>query len=70
MRKYINFDHSKECPSRENLYYECIKCADVIPSKPGKNMRCTCHNIMIDWDAGKLAILDYNLVRLFEEVAP
>ena len=66
-RKYIPLDLQTR-PCKEGFFYECMKCGDIIPSKPSETIRCTCHNIMIDVDAGRIALLDPAQVRLFEEV--
>jgi hypothetical protein len=55
-------------PCKEGVFYECTKCGDVVPSKPGKTISCSCRNIFIDWDAGRISLLEPQLVRLFEAV--
>ncbi len=64
IRKYLDMNSR---PCKEGFFYECKQCGDVVPSKPGKTVRCKCNNIMIDWEAGRISLLDPSSVLLFEE---
>lgn len=63
-RHYLNMNAR---PCREGIFYECTRCGDIVASKPGETMRCSCNNIMIDWEAGRISILDPSHVQVFEE---
>ena len=69
-REYLTFDPSKGYPTGTDLYYECLKCGDVIPSMPGHNTHCKCRNIMLDNDYGRLSIGDHSKLRLFRQMVP
>jgi len=64
-RIYRSFDPNIGYPVGKNLYYECLRCGDVLPSEPEDGTRCTCRNILIDVDAGRISIEDHALVKLF-----
>ena len=68
MKKYIAFDPKVVWPSQEGYYYECLKCGEVVPSKPKEYGRCQCGNIIIDVRAYRMAVKDEAAVKLFEEV--
>jgi hypothetical protein len=64
-RQYLTFDPSKGYPANKDLYYECLKCGDVIPSIPKTETDCKCRNIMIDVGFSRMDIQDPAKVRLF-----
>jgi hypothetical protein len=66
-RKYREFDPSTGYPADESLYYECLRCGDIIPSLPSDNTHCRCRNIMIDIDYGRLKLQDDTQVKMFAE---
>jgi hypothetical protein len=66
-RTYHSFDPQKGYPAGKNLYYECTKCDDVIPSLPADSISCTCRNICIDVDYGRIAIKDHKFAKVFSE---
>ncbi len=66
-RTYHSFNPKKGYPVGKSLYYECTKCGDVIPSLPKDSVSCTCRNIHIDVDYGRMAVKDDNFVKLFSE---
>jgi hypothetical protein len=64
-KTYVSFNPSAGYPAADNLYYECTKCGEVIPSIPKDNIMCSCRNILIDVDAGRISIKDHSKVKLF-----
>jgi plasmid stabilization system protein ParE len=54
-------------PMGDKLFYECTICGEAVPSMPKNNATCNCYNIMVDLDAGRLAIKSPANVRLFYE---
>jgi len=48
-----------------DLFYECLRCGESIPSRPVGSTHCKCRNIMIDVDYGRLSIEDHDKARLF-----
>ncbi|MCD4824437.1 MAG: hypothetical protein K8S55_07510 [Phycisphaerae bacterium] len=69
-RQYHQFNPSKGFPASKSLSYECLNCGEVIPSLPEDSVHCTCRNIMIDADYGRISIQEPDLVRLFSETHP
>ena len=64
-RTYHSYNPKQGYPAGSNLYYECQKCGDVVPSLPKDSIFCSCRNIAIDVDYGRISIKDYSLVKLF-----
>jgi hypothetical protein len=64
-RSYHNFNPANGYPAGSNLYYECLRCGEVVPSRPSDSTHCQCRNIMIDVDYGRVKIQDHNQVKLF-----
>jgi hypothetical protein len=66
-RKYRAFDPLRGYPVGKFLFYECLRCGDVLPSSPSDSVHCTCRNIMIDVDAGRMSIQEPTEAKLFSE---
>ena len=66
-RRYLPFDlkSASGYPRGENLFYECTKCGDVLPSMPKDSTSCSCKNLHIDVDYGRLAVADHGFFRIF-----
>ncbi len=67
-KNYRSFDPLKGYPADDRLFYECLQCGDIIPSIPKDSCRCSCRNIMIDIDYGRISIQDNNQIKLFSLV--
>lgn len=67
MRREIHFNPKRGWPSAEGLFYQCMRCGEVIPSKPAVCTGCRCRNIFIDVDAGRLAAEHEDEIKLFVE---
>lgn len=64
-RRYISFDPNAGYPTGRNLYYECFVCGDELPSIPPEPVSCSCRNIHIDVDYGRMAVKDHSKIRLY-----
>ena len=64
-RLYFGFSPTSGYPAQDNVYYECLKCGDVVPSRPSDSIHCKCRNIMIDVDYGRIKIQEPAQVRMF-----
>jgi hypothetical protein len=64
-REYHTFDPANGYPAANGLYYECLRCGDVVSSRPPDSTHCKCRNIMLDVDYGRLEIEDHSKVQLF-----
>ena len=69
IREYTHFDPADGYPAGKNLYYECGRCAAVVPSMPTESSQCFCGNIRVDVDAGRFSVNDASLIRLFRSSA-
>jgi hypothetical protein len=47
-------------PVGNSISYKCTICNEEIKSLPINADRCTCRNIWIDTDAGRISIKDYD----------
>ena len=52
----VPFDPKLGYPVGKNLYYECTECEDRIPSMPPDSIGCSCGNLFIDVDAGRVSV--------------
>lgn len=66
-RNVLNFEPSNGYPAGKNIYYECLRCGSVLPSQPEDNQACSCCNVVIDVDAGRVSIRDHSQFRVFIE---
>jgi hypothetical protein len=64
-RSYVPFDPRSGYPTGDNLYYECTICGDTLPSLPEDGIGCSCRNIFIDVDAGRMSVRDDSKIKLF-----
>ena len=64
-RRYQSFNSQHGYPAGKNLFYECTKCGDVIPSMPDDSITCSCGNIRIDIDYGRVAVSDEICMKVF-----
>ena len=58
------FDRTTPIPRDHDLFYECSKCGDVIPSIPKDNVGCSCGNVVVDVDYFRVGIRDYSQFRI------
>ena len=66
MKIFIDFDPKKGFPAQKGLFYECGICNDDIPALPDNSIACSCRNILIDVDAGRISVKDESKIRLFK----
>jgi hypothetical protein len=62
----VNFDPSKGFPAARNLVYRCSICREDVPSLPSHSIECSCGNVRIDIDAGRMAVNQVLGLRLFK----
>lgn len=67
VRVYLNFNPAEGYPVGPSTFYECSKCGDVIPSNPVEGTGCTCRNIFVDVDAGRISVRDDSKMKVFKE---
>lgn len=67
-REYLELNPAQGYPLGPDLYYECLRCGDVLPSEPDDDVNCTCRNLGIDVGFSRMVVLDRSKVRLFRRV--
>jgi hypothetical protein len=65
-RTYFPNDFSAGYPAGELIYYECTVCGISVPSMPRNAAACKCRNIIIDADAGRVAVKDVSRMRAYQ----
>ena len=48
------FDPAARFPPEDRVYFECKLCGDIVGSRHSEPEECTCGNLVVDYDAGKL----------------
>lgn len=66
MRRYIALDFTQGYTADIQIFYECGGCGVVIPSMPEDSLCCSCENICIDIDAGRVSVKDISKFMVFE----
>ena len=66
MRNYLTADPEiTGYPVGDSLFYECTRCGTVLPSQPPDNIACTCNNILIDVEWGRVRVKDHSQFKMF-----
>lgn len=60
----VSFDPARGYPVSGDLHYECLGCQQRVPSLPHDSVGCTCGNLFIDVDAGRVSVKDVSKVVL------
>ncbi|MBK6517934.1 MAG: hypothetical protein IPG04_28395 [Polyangiaceae bacterium] len=71
MRQYITFDPKKGYPAAPDIAYECTACGGVVSSMPtyDEPWMCTCRNVRVDGDAGRVSVDDHAKMKAFRRQA-
>jgi len=67
MKIFIDFNPKDGFPAKKGLFYECGVCGDDIPSLPDHSTACSCRNIIIDTDAGRISVKNESWIKLFKK---
>ena len=65
LRSYIESNFASGYPFGPNIRYECLLCGLVLASTPTNAVACACNNIIVDADAGRVAVKDISKFRAF-----
>jgi hypothetical protein len=65
-KDYLVFDPRNGYPRGKDIFYECERCGDIIPSQPEDGIGCTCRNIFIDVDAGRVSVKEATKFSVFK----
>ncbi len=70
MKQYFAIDPTRSTPRGPDVFYECLKCGDVIPSIEEAHgpWTCRCHSIILDFDAFHATFKDPTAVRGIREI--
>jgi hypothetical protein len=65
--QYISFDPKQGYPAGKNIAYECLICGKTVSSMPANDepWECTCRNIVVDGDAGRVSVKDDTKMKAF-----
>lgn len=50
----MSYDPAAGYPEGDSIYFECTLCGDVVGSRVSDTTECSCGNLVIDVDTGKL----------------
>lgn len=65
-RKYIMFDATKGYPAGARVRYECGICGATLASMPDHSTACKCRNIIVDAEAGRVAVKEFAKLLAYE----
>jgi hypothetical protein len=65
-RKYIKFDISRGYPAGSKIRYECGICGVTLASMPAHSAACKCRNIIVDAEAGRVAVKEPSKFLAYE----
>ena len=67
MRAYLTFDPKQGNPAGRDIAYECLVCGGTVASMPRDDepWQCTCGNIRVDADAGRVSVKNDAQLRAF-----
>lgn len=65
-RKYIKFDATRGYPAGARVRYECGICGVNLASMPEHSVACKCRNIIVDAEAGRVAVKDLTQLLAYE----
>jgi len=52
----MEFGATPGFPAGPEIFYECPVCHDVVPSLPLHAEACSCRNLIVDVDAGRVSV--------------
>ena len=67
--KYQKLNFRRGYPFSSNLFYECLECNELVHSAPKNSATCSCHNIIVDADAGRVTVRDNSKIKLLKLLA-
>lgn len=64
-KQYLDAGLARGFPAGEAIRYECLLCGDTLPSIPKHPIACKCRNVIVDIDAGRVAVKDRESFRAY-----
>jgi hypothetical protein len=65
-RRYMDFDPKAGYPAGESIYFECGRCGNILCSLPSDSVVCSCGNVAIDVDYGRVSVKEHSQFKVFE----
>lgn len=65
----IEYDPLSGYPIGSDVYYICSICDQIIPSIPTDNCSCTCENIFVDIDSGRVSVKDSGKIDVYKLIS-
>jgi hypothetical protein len=56
----VTYDASKGYPAGSDIVYVCKRCGEMLPSIPPGPVQCSCRNVRVDVDAGRVSVDDHS----------
>jgi len=66
-KNYIDFNSLDAYPAGDSIFYECLVCGSTIPSLPQHAIACKCRNLILDTDAGRIAVKSTDKIKAFSK---
>jgi len=66
IRSYLRLNSAEGLPAGRGIWFECECCGDSLPSQPEHAIACSCRNVVVDADAGRVAVKDHSKLRAYE----
>jgi len=66
-RKYLFINPFGGYPAGTDIFYECRICGESVPSMPENAAACVCRNIVVDADAGRVAVKKRSKFKAYRE---
>lgn len=67
MSRVVPFDPAEGFPVAALLHYECLDCGGTVPSTPADSIGCSCGNVFVDVDVGRVSVKRAARVRLMQQ---
>lgn len=66
---YLDATSSRGIPAGSSIRYECLACGETLPSRPEHSLACRCRNVIVDVDAGRVAVKNMTKFKAFSQAA-
>ncbi len=64
----VDCDPTSGHPAGYDLVYKCDRCGEVVPSLPDDSVSCSCRNVRLDRDAGRLSVDEPKRMRVLRRI--
>lgn len=60
----LHYQPDQPLPVGGCIFYQCLRCGDILRSEPDESVRCSCGNVSIDVDYARAGAKDYSLFKV------